>query len=66
MMLPTVVSGSENTYYCDAVWGGANWRVFQHGGIYSHGSQAGLFTTGCFGASSDKASDFGSRLIYIP
>ncbi len=67
VMLPSVAgSGSATTYDCDACWSGTGWRVFKYGGSRDAGSACGLFTASFLSASSDTASFFGSRLLYIP
>lgn len=67
VMLPSAAgSGSESTYYCDACWSGAGWKVFPHGGSWINGSVCGLFTADLYYTSSASYSSFGSRLLYIP
>lgn len=67
VMLPSVAgSGSATTYDCDACWSGTGWRVFKYGGSRDAGSACGLFTASLLSASSDTATFFGSRLLYIP
>jgi hypothetical protein len=67
VMLPSAAgSGSESTYYCDACWSNTGWRVFQHGGTWSNGSDCGLFAAYVYHTSSLSYSDVGSRLLYIP
>lgn len=67
VMLPSAAgSGSETTYQCDACWSSTGWRVFSHGGTWSHGSDCGLFTAFLHYGSSFTSTSFGSRLLYIP
>ena len=67
IMLPSAAgSGSESTYYCDAVWSASGWRTYAHGGSWDYASVCGLFATGLDNASSYSHPANGSRLIYIP
>ena len=67
VMLPAAAgSGSESTYMCDGCWSSTGWRVFLHGGFWNDGSLCGLVTADLDYSSSASATDFGSRLLYIP
>ena len=67
VMLPVAAtSGSESTYYCDACWSSTGWRVFGHGGGWTHGTGCGLFAAILSDASSYTNTILGCRLIYIP
>ena len=67
VFLPTAASGgSETTHFCDYAYTSTGWRVFLHGDLWADGSACGLFCAALNDASSLSASDFGSRLLYIP
>lgn len=67
VMLPSAAGHvSESTYYCDKVVGMFGWRTFRHGGLWSDGSDCGLFASNLSDASSDSYTGIGSRLLYIP
>nr|DAI12176.1 MAG TPA: tail collar fiber protein [Caudoviricetes sp.] len=67
VMLPSAAGdGSETTYNCDACWSATGLRVAQHGGQYNRDSKCGLFAALLLNTSSDSATTFGSRLLYIP
>lgn len=66
-MLPSAAgSGSETTYYADACWSFAGWRVCVRGGDWYNGSNCGLFAVYLYMASSSTDAYFGSRLLYSP
>lgn len=65
-MMPKTASGSDSTYYCDAIWSSTGWRVFVHGGDWVNGTAAGLFASAVDNASSAAYANVGSRLLYVP
>lgn len=65
-MMPSVVGGSENTYYADPVWTSTGWRVLGHGRGWSGAGGAGLFSVYVYAGSSTTNASYGSRLLYIP
>ena len=67
VMLPSQISGSESTYYCDyGSSSSSGWHVLYVSGSWSNGSNCGLFIANCDNSSSYSYSNFGSRLLYIP
>ena len=65
-MMPSVVGGSENTYYADPVWTSTGWRVLIHGRSWFGAGGAGLFSVIVSDGSSYTNAYYGSRLLYIP
>ena len=65
-ILPTQASGRETTYYCDAIWSLAGWRVCTRGGAWPSGGGCGLFTVGVLNLSVDMSLPTGVRLLYRP
>ena len=63
---PTSTSGSETTYIPDAAYSGSGWRVLCVGGVWSHGSRAGLFYFDADSSSSNSSSSIGARLLFVP
>ena len=60
--LPSVVGGSETTYFCDALWTNSGTRVAIFGGNWYDAGQVGAF---CWFLSNDASSsnaNLGSRL----
>lgn len=67
VMLPSQISGSESTYYCDyGSSSSSGWRVLYVSGSWYPGSDCGLFLAYGNISSSDSSSGLGSRLLYIP
>ena len=65
-IMPTQASGSETTYYCDAIWSSTGWRVCVRGGLWAFGGLCGLFAVGVTYDSSAAYSGIGARLLYRP
>lgn len=66
-MLPNAAgSGSESTYYCDAVWSASGWRVLGCGARWNFAGMAGIWATDMTDASSSTNSSVGSRLLFLP
>lgn len=68
IIMPSVVSGSSLTHYCDSHYSGSSssWYVYRRGGGWSTELRAGLFFSECDDSSSYTSAYIGSRLLYIP
>lgn len=67
VMLPSQISGSESTYYCDYGYtSSSGWSGLYVSGYWNAGSNCGLFIAYRSDSSSDSYSSIGSRLLYIP
>lgn len=62
IFLPSVVGGSETTYYCDALWTNTGTRVAWFGGAWSHAGRVGAFGWRLPDAASVSGANVGSRL----
>lgn len=62
IFLPSVVGGSETTFYCDALWTNTGTRVALFGGNWYYAGQAGAFCWFLYYDASNASSHVGSRL----
>ena len=60
--LPSVVGGSETTYFCDALWTNSGTRVALFGGAWADAGQVGAFYWSLTDDASSADSYVGSRL----
>lgn len=62
IFLPSVVGGSETTYYCDALWTNTGTRVALFGGVWDSAGRVGAFVWTLYDAASFSSTILGSRL----
>lgn len=60
--LPSVVGGSETTYFCDALWTMGGTKIARFGGHWSDAGLAGAFSWDLMGVTAGADSYVGSRL----
>ena len=60
--LPSVVGGSETTYFCDALWTNSGTRVAAFGGRWPDAGRVGAFFWSLDSDASSAGSGVGSRL----
>ncbi|MEG1805739.1 MAG: hypothetical protein RR327_05045, partial [Clostridia bacterium] len=60
---PTVVGGSETTYYCDYYWQSTDWRVVYFGCYWDAYPYYGVSSLHCDSGSTIAHSSIGSRLL---
>jgi hypothetical protein len=64
-LVPSVVSGSSSTYFCDGVWW-ASGGFACVGGSYGYGARGGLFALYVSAAVSASSGDVGGSLSCVP
>ena len=62
--IPTVVGGTNATYYCDGTWASSNGELFLVGGASGDGSLCGLSASDSADAFSASSAGIGARLAF--